>query len=202
MGLMLDLQPSFGRALVVGGGKIAARKVHTLADAQFEMTVVAPTVLESIRIAPHVRVIEREWREDDLQGHALVLACTDDRELNERIGQAARRRGLPVLVADRQGESTFFTPATIRDLDLQVAVSTGGASPALAKEIRQRIAEALGPGWGGVVYRARREREARLGREPREDMTPEFYEAMVRRTLQEPEHEAARRPRITFEDEP
>ncbi|MEX1102822.1 MAG: bifunctional precorrin-2 dehydrogenase/sirohydrochlorin ferrochelatase [Dehalococcoidia bacterium] len=188
MGLMLDIQPGFGRALVIGGGEIAARKIRTLAEAEFEMTVVAPTVVESIRLAPHVRVIEREWREDDLEGHSLVLACTNSREVNRAIGEAARRRGLPVLVADRQGESTFFTPAILREGDVQVAVSTGGASPRLAKEIRTRIAEALGRGWGRVAYFARMERTARLGEEPREEMTRDVYEAMVRRTLGAPEH--------------
>ena len=132
MGLMLDLQPSFGRALIVGGGEVATRKVRNLADAEFEVTVVAPVVSERIRVAPHVRVIEREWEESDLDGHALVFACTDSREVNQAIGQAARRRGLPVLVADRQEESTFFNPAVLRQGDVRVGVSTGGASPELA----------------------------------------------------------------------
>ncbi len=194
MGLMLDLQPAFGRALVVGGGKIAARKVRALAEAEFEITVVAPSIADSIRIAPHVRLLERKWEESDLDGHALVFACTDSRDVNRAIGQAARRRGLPVVVADRQGESTFFNPATIREGDLQLGVSTGGASPSLAKELRQRIAAALGPGWGGVAYRARLDREARLGREPREEMTRDVYEAMVRRTLAEPEQQGRTPP--------
>lgn len=162
MTLMLDLQPSFGRALVVGGGAVAARKVRNLAEAEFEITVVAPVVVDEIRLASHVTVRERAWLEADLDGHALAFACTDDRAVNRAIGEAARRRGLPVLVADAQGESTFFTPAVIRDGEFQVAVSTGGASPSLAKELRTRIAEALGPGWGTVTRWARRDREARL----------------------------------------
>ena len=187
MGLMLDVQPAFGRALVVGGGFVATRKIRTLAEAEFEITVVAPEVKDEIRIAPYTTVHAREWRESDLDGHALVFACTNSREVNRAVGEAARRRGLPVLVADRQLESTFFNPAVIRDCDLQLAVSTGGASPALAKELRRRIAEALGPGWGTVAYRARMEREARLGREPREPVTREQVEAMVRRILEAPE---------------
>jgi siroheme synthase-like protein len=161
MGLMLDLQPGFGRALVVGGGEVATRKVRNLADAEFEVTVVAPVIHERIRLAPHVRLIEREWREDDLDGHALVFACTDSREVNNTIGNAARRRGLPVLVADRQEESSFFNPAVLRQGDVRVAVSTGGASPELAKQIRSNIAEALGRGWARMAATARQEREAR-----------------------------------------
>jgi precorrin-2 dehydrogenase/sirohydrochlorin ferrochelatase len=66
-----------------------------------------------------------------------------------------------VLVADRQEESTFFNPAVLRQGDVRVAVSTGGASPELAKQIRSNIAEALGRGWGRLAQSARREREAR-----------------------------------------
>jgi precorrin-2 dehydrogenase/sirohydrochlorin ferrochelatase len=161
MGLMLDLQPSLGPALVVGGGTVAARKVRALSEAEFEITVVAPEIDGTIRLAPHVRLIEREWREDDLDGHALVFACTNRRDINQLIGEAARRRGLLVLVADRQEESTFFSPAVLRQGEVQVAVSTGGASPGLAKEIRSNIAEGLGRGWARLAHTARQERDER-----------------------------------------
>jgi len=168
MSLMLDLQPAFGRALVVGGGQIAARKVRTLAEAEFEVTVVAPDVLDEIRARPLVTVVERSFEDSDLDlGFGLVLACTNDRETNRAIGLACRARRIPVLVADAQDESTFFTPAVLRDGDLAVAVSTGGASPTLAKELRERIAAAIGPGWDQAIQRARAEREVRLGRKDR-----------------------------------
>ena len=185
MSLIVDLQSTFGRALVVGGGAVAARKVRNLAEAEFPMTVVSPDVVDEIRLAPHITILEREWADSDLDGHALIFACTNDRDVNRRIGDAARRRGLPVLVADAQRESTFFTPAVIRDGDLQVAVSTGGASPGLAKQLRLRIAEALGPGWGTVARWARVDREARLGLSPEPgSLTPEEYERMVRRLME------------------
>lgn len=162
MGLMLDIQPSIGRALVVGGGEVATRKVRNLAEAEFEITVVAPVISDRIRLAPHVRLIEREWRDEDLDGHALVFACTDSREVNAAVGKAALRRGLPVLVADRQEESTFFSPAVLRQGEVRVGVSTGGASPELAKQIRAHIAESLGRSWARLASVARQEREARL----------------------------------------
>jgi siroheme synthase-like protein len=166
-GLIIEVLPGAGHALVVGGGTVAARKVRNLAASQFTVTVVAPTVVEEIRLAPHVTVFEREYRKGDLDlgvGFALVFACTDSREVNRAIGVAARARGIPVLVADRQAESTFFTPAVLRDGDLAVAVSTGGASPTLARVIRERIVAALGPGWSGVLRTARAEREQHLAR--------------------------------------
>jgi siroheme synthase-like protein len=166
MGLMIQLQPGFGRALVVGGGKVAARKVKALADGEFEVTVVAPVVAEAIREAPFVTVIERGFEAGDVdpEQYAIVFACTDDRELNAAVGRAARAKGMPVLVADAQDESTFFTPAVLRDGDLVVGVSTGGASPALARKIREQIAASIGVGWQRALVMARQEREERLGR--------------------------------------
>ncbi len=167
MGLMIDMQPSAGRALVVGGGKVATRKVMSLAEAEFIVTVVAPEVSAEIRLAPWVTVVERELDPADLKSEhrwALVMACTDSREVNREIGRLARLANLPVLVADAQDESTFFMPAVMRDGELAVAVSTGGASPTTARWIREQIAGALGPGWGKMVALARAERETRLGR--------------------------------------
>jgi len=173
MGLMIQLQPGFGRALVVGGGQVALRKVKALADSQFEMTVIAPVISKEIRVAPFVTVIERrvELADIDADRYAIVFACTDDREVNAAIGRTARAKGLPVLVADAQDESTFFTPAILRDGDLVIGVSTGGASPALARKIREQIAGAIGVGWHRSIQMARVEREQRLGRGrlPQED---------------------------------
>lgn len=162
---MIDLQPGFGRALVVGGGQVAARKVRTLVESEFETVVVAPDVVEEIRHKPHVMVIAREFTESDLEGFAVVIAATNDRDLNRRIGRLCRKQGTPVLVADRQEESTFYTPAVIRDEGLAIAVSTGGASPAMAKAIRERIVAALGPNWAPLLRMARAERQERLERE-------------------------------------
>ena len=164
---MIDLQPASGHALVVGGGKVASRKVRALVEAEFAITVVAPLIAGEIRQAPFVTLLERAFEGGDLDhevGFAVAFACTDSREVNREVGIEARARHIPVVVADAQAESTFFTPATLRDGDLAIAISTGGASPALTRRIREKIAAALGPGWGQVVAGARRERERRLGR--------------------------------------
>jgi siroheme synthase-like protein len=160
MGFMMDLQPSAGPALVVGGGEIAARKVRNLAEAEFEIVVVAPEVRDEVRIAPFVTVVEREFRDQDLQlrDFALVFACTNVREVNQRIGQLARRAGIAVVVTDAAGESTFFTPATLRQNNVAIAVSTGGASPATARRLREEIVRVLGPSWPWIVRAAARDR--------------------------------------------
>ncbi len=167
MGMMIDLRAEAGPALIVGGGKVAARKAKSLVEANFRIVVVAPAILDAIRALPWITLVERQFQAADLPDSAhysLVFACTDSREVNRAVGQLARAARIPVVVADRQAESTFSTPATLRDGDLAVAVSTGGASPGLASRIRHQIASALGPGWAQSVHAARTERDARLRR--------------------------------------
>lgn len=170
---MIDLQPASGHALVVGGGEVAARKVRALAEAEFEITVIAPRISDAIRRAPFVTLEERPFSPGDFDAaypYSVAFACTDSREVNRLVGEIARARRIPVVVADRQAESTFFTPAMLRDGDLAIAISTGGASPTLARRIREMIVTALGPGWAQVVWQARREREERLGRARRTEI--------------------------------
>ncbi len=165
MGLLIDLQPSAGPALVVGGGTVAARKVRGLVEAGFDVVIVAPEVLPEITRA-RVEVLQRAFAPDDIasSAFAVVFACTSSREVNRLVGELAREQNIPVVVADAQEESTFFSPAVLRDGDLAVAVSTGGASPALARDLRERIAQALGDGWAETIEQSRAEREQRLGK--------------------------------------
>lgn len=164
MSLVIELQPAFGPALVVGGGQVALRKVRSLVEAGFATTVIAPDVSPDIRELPGVTVEERPYVRGDCGSFAIVFACTSDRETNRRIGGECREECIPVLVADAQEESTFFSPALHRDGDLTVAISTGGAAPRLAQEVRDTVAAALGSGWAERVAAARGERDQRLGR--------------------------------------
>lgn len=165
MSIMIELQPAAGPALVVGGGEVATRKVRNLVEGGFAVTVIAPEVAPEIRSLPNVTIVEAPFEAADLPydaPFALVFACTDDRALNQRVGELARRAKILVVVADSQPESTFFTPATLRDGALSIGVSTGGASPSLARELRARIAAELGSGWAEKVEAAREQR----GRQP------------------------------------
>ena len=161
MSILIELLPCFGRALVVGGGAIAERKIRGLVEGGFSVTVVAPQVAGGIPGLPGVTVHARPFSEADIAGHVLVFACTDDRAVNRQVGEAARASGALIGVADRREESTFFTPAVHRDGDLAVAVSTGGSSPVLARNIRDLVATALGRGWSERVAAAGAERTER-----------------------------------------
>ncbi len=165
MSMMIELRAEAGPALVVGGGTIALRKARNLAEGEFPFTVIATDVHPDLRSLAFATIHEHPFEDsniDAVPAWSLVFACTDDRAVNSHVGRLARARNIPVVVTDAQHESTFFTPATIRDGDVAIAVSTGGASPSLAKYLRERIVTALGPGWAHVAHLARNEREARL----------------------------------------
>lgn len=133
------------RALVVGGGCVAQRKVETLVDHGCRVTVVTPEATGKIRefaCQDSIELILRPFDSKDVQGSFLVFACTDSPELNRRIANAAEAAGALVNCVDSQ-EPEISIPATLRRGDLQIAVSTAGASPALARRIRCGLEEAF-----------------------------------------------------------
>jgi siroheme synthase-like protein len=128
--------------LVVGAGKVALRKTLGLLDAGAAVTVVAPRCLPGF--APlDVTVRRRRFRPADLRGAVLAFAATDDRRVNHAVMLAARRRGIPVNVADSRDECSFIVPSRITRGNLQIAISTGGESPRLAAALRRKIEEYL-----------------------------------------------------------
>ncbi len=139
--VMLVNWPGF--ALVVGGGAVGLRKTRGLVAAGIPARVVSPEFAAGFTGLPGVLLVAARYRASHLRGATLVFACTDDRAVNRRVGLAARKRGLPVLVADAPEESTFLSPAVTRAGGVVAAISTGGASPALAAAIRDAIHGAL-----------------------------------------------------------
>ena len=103
--------------------------------------------LESVAVEVH----RRPYRSGDLEGAYLAFTATDIREVNAAVTREARERGVPINVADAPSDGDFALPATLRRGKLQVAVSTGGASPTLARSIRSKLEALFGPEWAGVV---------------------------------------------------
>jgi precorrin-2 dehydrogenase / sirohydrochlorin ferrochelatase len=132
------------RCLVVGGGKVALRKVEGLLACGGRVTVVAPKVADELRSLP-VEIEERPWRPDDLEGMWLVIAATDDPAVNRAVYDAGQRAGVWVNGADDPANCSFTLPSVVRRGDLQVTVSTGGRSPALATWLRRRLEGEIGP---------------------------------------------------------
>jgi len=90
-----------------------------------------------------LRLVRRRFRSSDQAGAVLVFAATNDRRVNHRIRLAAQARGIPANIADSAGECDFIVPARIERGDLHIAISTGGKSPRLSAELRQKLEEIL-----------------------------------------------------------
>lgn len=153
--LFLDLD---GRdVLVIGGGSVALRKVETLRSAGARVRVIAETIHEALRALATrdgIPLQERRFESRDIEAHGLprprlVIAATSDREVNAVVARAADAVGIPCNVVDDRELSTCLMPAIIDRSPVQIAVSTGGASPVLARLIRERLEalldESLGP---------------------------------------------------------
>ena len=128
--------------LLVGGGHVASRKAEGLVAAGARLTVVAPMVLAELRSLAGV-VHERGYAADDLAGQQLVITATDSPAVNARVAADARATGIWVNSADDPENCSFILPAIARRGPLIAALSTGGASPALAGRLRDQIAETV-----------------------------------------------------------
>jgi precorrin-2 dehydrogenase/sirohydrochlorin ferrochelatase len=132
------------RCVVVGGGTVGLEKAAGLAECRARVTVVSPD------LHPGFAELEVEWlarpyRAGDLERAFLVIAATSNRKLNERVSRDAERLGKLCNVADVPELCNFILPAVHREGPIAIAVSTGGASPALAKRLRSEIAELVRP---------------------------------------------------------
>jgi precorrin-2 dehydrogenase/sirohydrochlorin ferrochelatase len=135
------------RCLVIGGGEVASRKVTTLLDAGAKVTVVSPAMTDALaQLVREGRIdyIGREYAPGDMTGATLVYAATDNAEMHRRLQAEASARGIPLNVADDPALCSFLAPAVLTRGPLQIAVSTGGASPAMAKRIIQRLGHLFG----------------------------------------------------------
>ena len=170
---MLDLA---GRdALLVGGGEVAAQKARPLLDAGVRLRIVAPALTASLRArveAGDARWEAREVRPGDTAGAAVVVCATDERAVNRTVFEEASAAGIPVNVVDDPELCSFIVPSVVRRGPLQVAISTGGRSPAFAKFMRHTLEEAIGEEYGVLAELAGRmrdrAREAGIGYEERD----------------------------------
>ncbi len=128
--------------LVVGGGPVAERKVGGLLDAGARLTVVSPAVtpqLDDWAREGRIRLIRRRYESSDLAGQSLAFVATDDGVVNVEVARDARAAGVLINAADDPAHCDFILPAVLRRGELTVAVSTGGASPALSRMLRDEL---------------------------------------------------------------
>jgi siroheme synthase-like protein len=135
------------RCLVVGGGDVGLEKVEGLLACDAEVTLVAPDAIEPLRSLASegsIRWEQRDYRAEDLEGTFIVIAATNATDVNIRVYEDAERRAMLVNVVDVPPLCNFILPAIVRTGPLAIAISTAGASPALAKRMKREVAEMFG----------------------------------------------------------
>jgi precorrin-2 dehydrogenase/sirohydrochlorin ferrochelatase len=140
--------------VVIGGGRVATRKVRSLLATGASVVVISPLLqaeLQALLSHSLLRSIPDNYAAEHLDGVQLVFAATNDPEVNRRVAQDAHARGLWVNVADNPALSDFYVPATIQRGDLTLAISTGGSSPAFARYVREQLEQALSEALGQAL---------------------------------------------------
>ena len=133
--------------LIVGGGAVGTRKVNTLLECGAHVTVVSPDPTSQLtRLASEesITLKTRAYRSDDLSGMFLVIGATDDETLNLQISKDAERAHILCNIVDRPEVCNFILPSIVRRGDLVITISTSGKSPALAKNLRQKLETQFG----------------------------------------------------------
>lgn len=125
--------------LIVGGGKVALRKVQVLQDFGAQVTVAAPDILEEIEEMDGVVCLYREYGEELLQGMKLVVAATGDPQQNRAVSRKCRELNIPVNAVDQMEDCSFIFPSYVRRQELVAAFSSSGQSPLMTQYLKARI---------------------------------------------------------------
>jgi siroheme synthase-like protein len=142
------------RCVVIGGGKVALRKVKMLLDCGANVSVISPKPhpdIAKLSKERAIHLIQRDYEAQDLKGAVIAIACTDVKEVNCKVADEAREGGALVNVADDPKPSDFIIPSFFRRGDLTVAVSTAGMSPALARKIRTKLEKSFGEEYASLL---------------------------------------------------
>ncbi len=146
--LLIEAKP----ILVVGGGQVGLRKTRSLLEAGAMVTLVCPNALSEFKDLP-ITHLTRIFQNEDVVGQTLVIACTNDKNVNRAVLQAARAAKVPCSCADGNwAEGDFIVPATLRTDDLLISVSTNGKSCRTAKEVKDALAKQLSHCSPGTLF--------------------------------------------------
>jgi siroheme synthase-like protein len=179
---MACLRLSERRCLVVGGGDIGLEKVEGLLACDAAVTVVAPTAhpeLERLAAEGSITWHPREYHRGDLEGSFLVIAATNDSEVNISVHEHAEARAMLVNVVDVPPLCNFILPAIVRSGPLAIAISTAGASPALAKRMKREIAAQFGDDYARLAVLLNEARGWAKATLPTFQERRDFFESIV-----------------------
>jgi siroheme synthase-like protein len=171
------------RCLVVGGGEIGLEKVEGLLACDGRVTLMAPHAVPELEQLAREGSIEWERREyagpEDLEGVFIAIAATDDTDANIRVYEDAERRAMLVNIVDVPPLCNFILPAIVRTGPLAIAISTAGASPALAKRIKREISDAYGEPYARLAELLNEVRGWAKGTLPTYQDRKVFFESIV-----------------------
>ena len=149
------------RCVIIGGGQIAEGKISKLLDSGAKIIVISPDATQGIRGFAERGQIEldlRKYQEGDLQGAFIAIAATNDRMVNQEIFEEAEKQGILLNAVDDMPRCSFIAPSIVEKGPVTVAISTGGASPALARKLREKMEVSSALDWAdatSVLYKAR-----------------------------------------------
>jgi siroheme synthase-like protein len=170
------------RCLVVGGGDIGLEKVEGLLACDAKVVLVAPDAIEPLAALAAEGSIEwerREYRGEDLERTFIAIAATNDTDVNIRVYEDAERRAMLVNIVDVPPLCNFILPAIVRTGPLAIAISTAGASPALAKRMKREVAELFGEEYARLAVVLNDARGWAKGTLPTYQDRKEFFEGIV-----------------------
>lgn len=142
---------SGSRVLIVGGGKVALRKAYKLLPYGADITVVAPDICRELEELSGVHIVKESFSDDMLNSCDMVIAATDDRELNARISKLCGEAKIPVNAVDDAELCSFLFPCLVKKGELSIGISTGGASPTAAISFKEKIEELVPEGIDGIL---------------------------------------------------
>jgi precorrin-2 dehydrogenase/sirohydrochlorin ferrochelatase len=170
------------RCLVVGGGDVGLEKVEGLLACDADVILVAPDAhpaLAQFAREGSIRWERREYEPSDLDDCLIAIAATDDSEVNIRVSEDAERRAMLINVVDVPPLCNFILPAIVRTGPLAVAISTAGASPALAKRMKREIGELFGEPYALLAILLNDARGWAKGTLPTYQDRKQFFESIV-----------------------
>jgi precorrin-2 dehydrogenase/sirohydrochlorin ferrochelatase len=170
------------RCVVVGGGEVGLEKVEGLLACDAEVTLVAPEAhaeLAQLALEGSIRWQQREYRSEDLDGALIAIAATGDTDVNIAVFEDAERRAMLVNVVDVPPLCNFILPAIVRTGPLAIAISTAGASPALAKRMKREISELFGEPYAALAVLLNEVRGWAKATLPTYRERKEFFEGIV-----------------------
>lgn len=167
---------------MVGGGKVAERKVKNLLASGATVIVVSPALtewLEEAAAGGNIAVARRGYVSDDLKDVFLAIGATDNHRINRTVAADCQKRNIPVNIVDNPAECSFIVPAVLRRGSLSVSISTDGKSPMLARRIRERLESEFGPEYDEFLELMAKVREYLISNVPDEEQRRNTFRNLV-----------------------